>query len=145
VEPATFDPAGLLPVQAEHSACDTPEKSLWFAILSQGLEDASGAPRDVTGCSPASRHARADRLTAAARKWVASNASRPRSFRWLCEIFGLDADLVRARLKAGLPITFDRDMSAGAALHRRSEAQHYSGRSPFVTASAPSAWATSSD
>jgi hypothetical protein len=114
VEPLTHDAAGLLPSQAEHSACDTPEMSLWFSVLAQALQDASGAPRDVTGDSPSSRHARAERLTVAARAWVSSNASRPGTFRWICEIFELDADLVRARLKAGLPITFDRDMSAGA-------------------------------
>jgi hypothetical protein len=113
VEALTHDAAGLLPSQAEHSSRDTPERALWFAILSQGLEDASGAPRDVTGCSPSSRHARAERLTVAARAWVSSNASRPGRFRWICEIFGIDPDSVRARLKAGLPITFDRDMSAG--------------------------------
>ncbi len=114
VEPFTYDPAGLLPSQAEHSARDTPERSLWFSVLCQGLQDASGAPHDVTGCSPATRRARGDRLTVAARAWVASNASRPRSFRWCCEIFELDADLVRARLKAGEAISFDREIGAGS-------------------------------
>ena len=99
------DPAGLLPSQAEHSSRDTPERALWFSVLCQALQDASGAPRDVTGDSPPSRHARADRLTVAARAWVASNASRPGTFRWCCETFELDADLVRARLKAALSIT----------------------------------------
>ena len=118
MEPLTHDAAGLLPSQAERSSRDTPEKALWFAILVQALQDASGAPHDVAGCSPASRHARADRLTVAARAWVASNASRPRSFRWICEIFEIDPDLVRARLKTGLPITFDRDISALAATQK---------------------------
>jgi len=113
VEPLTHDAAGLLPSQAEHSACDTPERALWFAVFAQGLQDASGHPVDIGGTASA-RHARADRLIVAARAWVASNANRPRSFRWCCEIFELDADLVRARLRTGLPITFDRDMVLGA-------------------------------
>jgi hypothetical protein len=109
VEPLTFDAAGLLPSQAEHSACGTPEMNPWFSVLCQSLQDASGHPVDIGGTASA-RHARAERLVASARKWVASNASRVGTFRWCAEIFELDPDLVRARLRAGLPITFDRDM-----------------------------------
>jgi len=114
VEPLTYHAAGLLPSQAERSSRDTPERSLWFSVLAQALQDASGAPHGTYG-SPSERRRRGDRLTAAAHRWVASNASRPGTFRWCCEIFELDADLVRTRLRATLPITFDRDMSAGTA------------------------------
>jgi len=103
------DPAGLLPSQAEHSACGTPEMNLWFSVLAQALEDAAGHPANIGGARSA-RRARADRLTGAAREWIASNANRSRSFRWCCEIFELDADCIRATLKAGLPIHFDCEM-----------------------------------
>jgi hypothetical protein len=104
VEPIRYDdPAGQLPAQCDRSRRDTPEMRLWFRVLCQALEDACGAPRD---CAP-SRRVRAHRLTTAARAWVDSNANRPGSFRWCCEIFELDVDMVRARLKAGRPITFD--------------------------------------
>jgi hypothetical protein len=116
----THDAAGLLPSQAEHSACSTPEKALWFSVLCQSLQDASGHPVDIGGTASA-RPARAERLIVAARAWVSSNANRLGTFRWCCEIFGIDPDCVRTRLRTGLPITFDRDMSAGAAVHSRSE------------------------
>jgi hypothetical protein len=74
------DPAGQLPTQCERSRRDTPEMCLCFIVLCQALEDAAGAPRDLAGCSPSSRRARASRLTTAARAWIASNANCPRSF-----------------------------------------------------------------
>ena len=108
-EPLTYDAAGLLPSQVEHSACGTPEKGLWFTVLCQALQDASGHPAYIGGARSA-RRARVGRLTASAHKWVVSNANRLGTFRWCCEIFELDADLVRARLKTGSQISFGEEL-----------------------------------
>jgi hypothetical protein len=135
MEPLTHDAAGLLPSQAEHSACGSPEKTLWFAVLAQALEDASGAPHGMNGGNASARQARADRIIMAARAWVSSNANRLGTFRWTCEIFELDADLVRARLRAGLPIHFDRDAVCGTLQAQPPErgAALLEGGSSFVT------------
>jgi hypothetical protein len=85
-EPLTHDAAGLLPSQVEHSACGVPEKGLWFTVLCQALQDASGHPAYIGGTGSA-RRARVDRLAASARKWVTGNANRLGTFRWCCEIF----------------------------------------------------------
>jgi hypothetical protein len=108
-EPLTHDAAGLLPSQVEHSACGVPEKGLWFTVLCQALQDASGHPAYIGGTGSA-RRARVDRLAASARKWVTGNANRLGTFRWCCEIFELDADLVRARLKTGSQISFGEEL-----------------------------------
>jgi hypothetical protein len=89
--------------------------SLWFAVLAQALTDASGTPHSLAAYSSRSRLTRADRLFIEARQWVANNACHVGTFRWCCEIFELDPDLVRQSLKTGTPIHFARDLSAQCA------------------------------
>jgi len=80
-----FGSEQLLPSQAlEHAPALAPTQALWFAVLGDALRDlryAAGTAR---------------RLDAEA--WFSSAQTTLGSFRWLCDVFDVDADRFRARV-----------------------------------------------
>ena len=81
------------------------ELELWRAVLLQAVEDLrrTGPSFEVAmngirvkGRTPSARM-RCDRNNAAA--WFRSSSTGVGSFLWICDLFGLDAELVRAGVK----------------------------------------------
>ena len=78
---------------------------LWEAVLLQAIEDFHPKGRDfeivMNGIKVQwrknSAETRRNKRNAAA--WFGSSCEDAGSFLWICELFGLDADLVRAKVK----------------------------------------------
>ena len=72
-----------------HTAEDTPERQLLYAILMQGLREAVGEVQRLD--SVPSRH-----VAARARQWLQEDSdAEPCSFVRLCHLLGYDAEYVR--------------------------------------------------
>jgi hypothetical protein len=79
---------------------------LWEAVLLQAIEDFHHPGRGIeivmSGIKVQwrtnSAETRRNKRNAAA--WFASSCEEPGSFLWTCDLFGLDADLVRAKVKS---------------------------------------------
>lgn len=72
---------------ATHAAC----KSLWAAVLWQALGD---AVRLARAKRPTPRHWHQDALD-----WFANESVEIGSFRWICDLMGLDPNRVRERVE----------------------------------------------
>ena len=90
-----FADDGLLPAQFRAAAGHArPEHALWQAVLAQAVEDLHGGP--LLNRKKARQRAQ---TMAEARTWIADRSwTGVGSFRWVCEVLGLDAVAVRAAL-----------------------------------------------
>lgn len=98
-----IDPVPILPSQYFARTGFTPEQRLLAAVLEQAIEDI----RIGRQVDPQGRRAR---FVATATSWVQDDdASWLGSFRVICTVLGLNADAVRARIAAGLPMATTRE------------------------------------
>ena len=80
---------------------ESPERTLWAAVLTQALEDLHsdmGLHGNQTGKSARARLRARLRTRAEVRSWVTARCTSVGSFSWVCEVLHLDAALLRAAL-----------------------------------------------
>lgn len=82
---------------AAADAAVEPFLALWAEVLRVGLEDARGTPR-ITGYVKEGRDNLRRRLHESACSWLACDDDDVGSFLWLCSLFDLMPELVRARV-----------------------------------------------
>lgn len=81
--------------EIEHTL-DTPERRLWVSVLHQAILDATAEAYAIDVRGRQRGPSRTDHLSA--QNWVDSEALAPGTFRWCCEVAGLDPEVVRERL-----------------------------------------------
>ena len=80
-------------VLPEPRSVEFPEHMLWRAVLEDAIRLAQGA-RPPGAYRPADAQAEA-------RTWIASEAETDGTYRWTCDVLGLDPNALRRKLLAG--------------------------------------------
>lgn len=82
---------------------DRPCLHLWADVFRVALADARGDGIRPTGLTLERWELHRRILREGAARWFATDDRLPGSFLWCCSLFNLDAERVRAQLRAGAP------------------------------------------
>lgn len=89
------------------------EQKLWYAVLAQAFRDFCG---DIPSEGPRHyREAQVAHCRRSAKAWFMSDAIQMGTFRWIADLFDLDARAVRRRLFRGPRISISYDEQTVAA------------------------------